>query len=63
MNLIQYLAVGWLSICIRNKEDRQATMNFLNGLGNSAEKLIKDFLPKGGIKHEPVGTTDPESFT
>lgn len=56
--LLRSAALLWIGACIRNKEDREKTLNFFNGIGNTLEKTVKDFIPRGGAgnvqANEPV---------
>jgi hypothetical protein len=43
--LIKILTIGWVGACIRNKDDRDRTLNFFNKLGGTIEGTVKSFIP------------------
>ena len=63
LEFIRSAALIWMGACIRNKEDRDTTIKFFNGIGGQAEKILKDFLPKGGAVDVSEKTAQTDQYS
>lgn len=56
IDFIRSAALIWIGACVRNKEDRDATLKFFNEIGSQVEKIVKDILPEGDAVNDTTGT-------